>query len=100
MNVEVRKEGAKTIVSLDGRIDTNNSYEFENAVKPLLSVANPDIEVDCEHLEYISSSGLRVFLAMQKAIDARKGNLVLTGLNEWVLDIFKITGFDTIFSIR
>ena len=99
MNVTITEEGTKVVVGLEGRIDTNNSVEFENAVKPLLSRENPDIEVNCEKLEYISSSGLRVFLALQKSVVANNGKMVLSGMNEWVMEIFKLTGFDTIFTI-
>jgi anti-sigma B factor antagonist len=100
MNVDIADQGSRTLVKIEGRIDTNNSYELEKAVAPLLGKENPDVEIDCEKLEYISSSGLRVFLAMEKGIKAKGGNLVLTGMNEWVMEIFKITGFDTIFNIK
>jgi anti-sigma B factor antagonist len=99
MDIVVTEEGTKTIVNIDGRIDTNTSYEFEKAVMPLASRPNPDVEVNCEKLDYISSSGLRVFMELDKGIIANNGKIVLKGLNEGVMEIFKMTGFDHLFKI-
>lgn len=99
MNVIITEQESKTIVTIDGRIDTTNAKEFETAITPLLKVSNPDIEVDCEKLSYISSSGLRVFLVLQKSVMANKGKLCLKGMNNGILEVFKMTGFSSIFTI-
>ena len=48
----------------------------------------------CNHLDYISSAGLRVLLIMHKAC---KGGVSLHGENEVVSEILSQTGFDSIF---
>lgn len=66
---------------------------------PLLEGGNPDIEMDCSELEYISSSGLRLFLTLQKSVNARGGKLVILNMQSAIKDIFNMTGFSRIMTI-
>lgn len=100
MDVIIVNEGPKTVITIDGRVDTTNAKDFEMAVKPILDGSHQDIEVDCEKMSYISSSGLRVFLTMQKSVMAHKGKLTLKNMNDGILEVFKITGFASIFTIE
>lgn len=52
--------------------------------------------VDCSHLDYISSAGLRVLLIMHKVYT---GGVTLCGANEVVTEILSQTGFDSILKI-
>lgn len=99
MNLTIEKLGSKTTARLSGRLDTVNSAEFEKQMQPLLEGEQPDIELDCEHLEYIASSGLRLFLTLQKSVTARNGRLVLTRLSPDIKAIFDMTRFSSIFRI-
>ena len=85
-------ESGKTLAKVTGRLDTTNSDEFEKKMVPLLQGGNPDIEIDCSELVYISSSGLRLFLTLQKSVNARGGKLVIK-------EIFNMTGFSRIMTI-
>ncbi|MGL5980678.1 MAG: STAS domain-containing protein [Phocaeicola sp.] len=99
MNITIKEAGSKTIIELDGRIDTTNAKEFEKAVVDVLSSDKLELEVDCEKLTYISSSGLRIFLVLQKNTNTKKGQLVLKSLNANILEVFRMTGFASIFTI-
>ena len=52
-----------------------------------------------EKLEYISSAGLRVLLAMQKLMN-QQGEMMLQNVNEAVMEVFEVTGFSDILSIE
>ena len=54
---------------------------------------------DVEKLEYISSAGLRVLLAMQKLMN-RQGAMLLRNVNEAVMKVFEVTGFSDILRIE
>lgn len=93
------KNEGKTLVKLDGRIDTTNSEQFQNDVKPLMEGDNPDIDIDCTGMTYTSSQGLRIFLLLQKSVMARGGKMVLRNMNPLVKEVFDITGFSNIITI-
>ena len=48
-------------------------------------------------LEYISSAGLRSILSTAKQLKAKDGKMLFTGLQGPVKDVFKISGFGSIF---
>jgi anti-anti-sigma factor len=50
-------------------------------------------------LEYISSAGLRSILAIAKVLKTKEGKLVFAGIQGPVKDVFKISGFGSIFTI-
>lgn len=93
------KNEGKTLVKLDGRIDTTNSEQFQNDIKPLMEGDNPDIDIDCSGMTYTSSQGLRIFLLLQKSVMARGGKMVLRNMNPLVKEVFDITGFSNIITI-
>lgn len=99
MDVKITKEGTKTIVQLIGRIDTTNASKFQEDIQPLMEGNAPDIELDCSQMDYTSSQGLRIFLILQKSVNARQGKMVMKNMNPKVKEIFDITGFSSIINI-
>lgn len=99
MDVTINQEENKTIVILNGRIDTTNADNFQQSIAPLMQIANPDIEIDCAGMEYTSSQGLRIFLMLQKSVMANKGGMVLKNMRPQVKEVFDITGFSNIIKI-
>lgn len=105
MKVSFENLGSETIVKVSGRLDTNTTPECEREFKPLLEGAFQNVLVDCSELVYISSSGLRVFLKLQKAFvqlnkePGKKYTLRLTGLSKDIQEVFMVTGFFALFTI-
>lgn len=99
MNVTINQDGNKYQVILEGRIDTTNAAQFQEALTPLMSVENADITLDCTAMEYTSSQGLRTFLMLQKGVTAHNSKMVMTNMQPQVKEIFDITGFSNIISI-
>jgi anti-anti-sigma factor len=86
-------------MGLSGRLDTLTAPRLEGPLLEALA-ANNSVVLDCAALEYVSSAGLRVLLAGQKAADAAGHNFELTAVSEDVLDVFDLTGFSDILTIR
>ncbi len=99
MNVNVVTSNDCSIICVEGRVDTTNANEFEKAVMEVVTSGINRIILDCSGLNYISSSGLRVFLIVQKKMMAIKGELRLCCLQPGIQEIFDISGFTSIFSI-
>ena len=99
MDIKITQQENKTIVVLNGRIDTSNADQFHQDMTPLMEGENPDIEIDCTDMSYTSSQGLRIFLMLQKSVMARGGKMVMRNMNPQVKEVFDITGFSNIITI-
>ena len=99
MDLNISIENGKTQARVTGRLDTINSDEFEKKMAPLLEGGNPDIELDCSELEYISSSGLRVLLKTHKMLTGKGGTFAVRNLVREVRNIIDLTGFSKILTI-
>ena len=88
------KDGVFT-VSIQGRMDTITAPKllerFQEAGEEV-----SEINVDVSRMSYVSSAGLRVLLIMFKTLKDKE-HFKMTGINDDVRDILKMTGFDTIF---
>lgn len=100
MDLIINVADGKTLAKVEGRLDTTNSEDFEKKMTPLMTGANPDIELDCTDFVYISSSGLRLLLTLQKSVMARGGKLVIKNMKSEIKEVFDMTGFSKIFTIE
>jgi anti-anti-sigma factor len=99
MNVKVTSSNGYSVVNVDGRLDTTNAGEFELKIMEMIEGSGSRMILDCSGLNYISSSGLRVFLVIQKKIAAGKGQFKLCNLQPGIREIFDISGFSSIFTV-
>lgn len=99
MNIKIENENGNKVFYINGRVDTTNSNELENTVKPYLEEGESNIIFDCSELTYISSSGLRVFLYSFKVLNAKKREFALRNVLPDVLSVLNMTGFSKILTI-
>ena len=97
MNVTIQEQDGNMVAILKGNLNTAVAAETEKAMDPLNDVEGKDIIIDCTDLEYISSAGLRIFLAILQNVEEKGVHVYIKGLNDAVNDIFTITGFSNIF---
>ncbi|HON99306.1 MAG TPA: STAS domain-containing protein [Syntrophales bacterium] len=98
MEIEKRKEGGVLIASVRGRIDAVTAPDFDQAAAEIVAAGEKTLILETGGLEYISSAGLRSILALAKALKAREGRVVFAGLTGGPKNVFKISGFETIFA--
>jgi len=99
MDIVIQQKGDMAIVELSGKLDTITFSELENAFSKLFNDQVWNILLDCQKLDYISSSGLRVLLVALKKVDEAKGKFYLCNLQPRIHNIFEISGFENIFKI-
>ncbi|MGV8095967.1 MAG: STAS domain-containing protein [Mangrovibacterium sp.] len=99
MKITTQTNGPEVFIQVEGRIDTTNYNEFESAVNEVFNDNVKQIYLDCSGLNYISSSGLRIFLTIQKKMMATGGKFKLYGMQPAIKEIFDISGFSSIFTI-
>ena len=91
--IQIIKENGKTIIKTEERIDTLNAAQFETDIQPALE-KGVDLEIDCTKLNYMASSGLRIFQStMRTVVRSLGGQMKLTHVNDDIFDILKMTGF-------
>ena len=100
MNILIEKENEMVTARLEGRLDTPASLEVAPQMESLQADADKTIVLDCEKLEYISSSGLRLFLSLRKAAVNTGGNVIVRGISNEIRQVFIMTGFLNLFQIE
>lgn len=100
MNTRVEEQDGKWVAFLEGEMDTAAALEAQQVLKPLYESGGRDVVIDCEKLEYIASSGLRILLGILKGAKANGSKVVLRRVNDDIRDVFKLTGFISIFDFE
>lgn len=101
MEATIRQDNDNQVtLILDGRLDTSVTHQTEQEVEPLFDYTNCEIVIDCSRLDYISSSGLRLLMAINQRCSANHCDLYIKGLQDKVYDVFQTTGFIHLFRFR
>lgn len=100
MEININIQGKETVAALCGRLDTLAAQESVAQFESLQEKAKGTVILDCSKLEYISSSGLRLFLTLRKAADTKGGKVIVKDLSADVRKVFMITGFMNLFEFQ
>ena len=99
MQIEKEKQEKMLILKLSGRLETSTAPKLQEVVEKELEEVT-ELRLDMKNLEYVSSAGLRVLLAVSKKMKAKNAVMTVYNVNEEVMEVFKITGFNEILSIQ
>ncbi len=86
-------------VILTGRLDTTTSVELDSKMKET-EIKEDLVVLDFSNLEYISSAGLRVLLSLKKTLESSGKKLEIHNINEIVKEVFNVTGFINVLTIK
>ena len=86
------KEGNTLTVRPQGRLDTATSPVLEKELQPQLDGIQY-VVMDFSSVEYISSGGLRMLLAVEQLLEERGGKLKVIHVNDYILEVFDMVGF-------
>jgi anti-anti-sigma factor len=99
MEITQKEENGIVSIAIKGRLDADSSMEAEKVVKDALGGEANRLLFNLGELEYLSSAGLRVLLSAAKEMRRRNGKIVLCALNEFVEEIFEVSGFQSLIPI-
>lgn len=97
MTVKIENLENSVLATLNGSLDTDAAIEAESQ---LLAIETTDITLDCTAVDYIASSGLRLFLQLVKKARSAGKKVTLRGVQPSVMEILKVTHFDQMFTIE
>ena len=102
VNLEVRQErdgDALVLLPVD-RIYGGNARAFELLLMKFIDGGERRVVIDCSHLEFISSAGLRVLLVSARALETHKGRLAICGMTTGVEEIYRMSGLHRIVPVE
>lgn len=97
MTIQIENLENIVLVTLNGSLDTDAAMQAESQ---LLGLEPVDITLDCTAMNYIASSGLRLFLQLVKKARSVGKKVTLRGVQPSVMEILKVTHFDQMFSFE
>ena len=100
MEVKILEQNDEKVVVIEGRVDTVTVPDLEMKVSPIWTMPAITLVFDCEKLEYVSSSGLRIILTTHKQITANGGKFIVRNLTREVRSVIDLTGFSRILTIE
>ena len=98
MNIIKTQSEGKTIFALSGRLDTTTAPQLQETLLSELDTVK-EVELDFTEMTYVSSAGLRVLLTGEKTAKSRGVSMTLTHVSPDIMEIFKMTGFETVLHI-
>ncbi len=100
MKTTINKQDGCLVAVFEGRLDTAAAPQCEIDLKPLNDCEGSDIVLDCSGLEYISSSGLRLFLGVLKNAKPKGSHVYISGMNADLRNVFTMTGLINLFEFK
>ena len=98
MEIVLKKMNEKGLyVKAEGKLDIDTSAEYGMKIKDALDDMN-ELVLDFAGITYIASIGLRVLLELYQQM-SKQGSIKLINVQEPVLNVLKMTGFDKFLSI-
>ncbi len=88
------------VIALSGRLDAMSSDEFQRLLLEKMDGIQGDLVLDCQELEFVSSAGLRTFLTAQKNLQSKGFQLKLIHIDEEIMKVLVMTGFDKFLKIE
>jgi anti-sigma B factor antagonist len=79
-------------------LDASNAGEFKRDIAPLLE-ANAKVVLDLTRLRFVDSSGLGAFISCLRKLNAKGGDLKLSGMSKQVRGVFELVRMHRVFDI-
>ena len=90
MKIVKKQDGSIMTFSLEGWLDAQAAPELEAELEAV-PVGVERLIFDCTALEYVSSAGIRQFVAAHKKMN---GSLTIKNISPEIMDVLKMTGLD------
>ena len=86
-------------IKLSGEIDIVNADVFKKDATEILERENKDLVFDCADLDFVDSTALGAFVAVQKQAEARGLSMKLKNVKPRIQKLFTITAVDSLIEI-
>ena len=88
------------VIRLAGSLEARSISAINQVVLPLIDAGNVRLVFDCSGLGYVTSPALGILINYYKKTQARGGDTKFFGLEDNILEIFRIVGLTRTFDIH
>ena len=100
MQIETKSAGTVLIVKpTEKRLDARAAVDFKQKMVGFIAEGHQQIALDLAEVDFIDSSGLGAIVSSLKKIGTQ-GEMVICGVRETVMALFKLTRMDRVFRIH
>lgn len=99
MEIRTITEGTRATFEVDGKLTVQTAPELEAAIGAVPDEVC-DLAVDLTGVDYVSSAGLRVFVAAEKLAMRRGGSFRLQHPHDDVMEVLEMTGLSEVLTIE
>lgn len=100
MEINKAISNQNVIITLKGRLDTMTAPQLDDEATSIDFDEVETVTLNLKDLEYISSSGLRVILALYKNLKNKGGNLKIVNVSNTIMELFSMTGMSDYLDIE
>ncbi|HZS40688.1 MAG TPA: STAS domain-containing protein [Polyangia bacterium] len=98
MNFSKTVEGAAVVLRIEGSLDAMSTPELRPLIEELIAERVAQVTVDLSHLRLIDSSGVGAIVSLYKRMRAQGCHVVVRGLRDQPLAIFRLLRLDRVFA--
>ncbi len=100
MDLQTKREGDVIVIYLKGRLDVHLSADIEKEINRIIK-DEPQVHLllNLAEVEYMSSSGLRIFVSTMRILKESQRKLKLCNMNNAVKKIFEVVELMDMFEI-
>lgn len=99
LNISFQNFKRVVLVSVEGRIDSSNASEFDDAIKGVMENGQHNILLELSGVNYMSSAGLRTMVSALRECKKNRGEVRLAEVSNRVSEVLALAGLDSLFSV-
>jgi anti-sigma B factor antagonist len=99
LSIETRETDDVIVIYPRGFINAHTVRTFEQELARAIEAGRVKIVINGSGLAYIASAGLGVIMGLVEEVRGRGGDIRLTDLNDTVLNIFEVVGFNHLYRV-
>jgi anti-sigma B factor antagonist len=92
LSIETDNRQSVSVMKVRGRVDSDSAPELDDALTKLLGEQHNKIVLDLQHVDYMSSAGLRAMVKAYQAAKKAGGDLRLASVSRPVEVILRTVG--------
>jgi len=100
MEIKTKQLKRVDVVEVQGRVDSSNASQLEDAFKAITGANRFRVVVDMQKLEYMSSRGLRALISLRHETRRwNRGDLRLCNMPARIKEVFELAGLLPLFQV-